>query len=357
MKFTSTAGAIRNAMNTARQATPSSPSLVAYTAVQLTVEGGDLRVTGSDGDTTIVATLPVQDTSDGTVLVLPRPLVSYLGTLSADHLVSVEVGGQLDEVAVRPQGSNEYRFRTVAATFPQPAMPSGSPNSVNFSRFYQALASVRTAVAKENPVVQLVSTDTGLVLHATDNYRLTRAELPEAGFGAFSGILPLQVLDRVAKMEASQVTVDGRSRVISFSSSDTILTTRLLSVPFPAVEGVLESVPPNVVDLPASATLQACTRLAAITESSPVRCLLTEGTLALNVSNADLGSGTEQVAVSEHGTSGSFEFLARLTYLQDAIVATGADTVRMHYSGSVQPLFIMASSPISVLTVVMPVRG
>jgi len=357
MKFMSTAGALRNAINTARQATPATPSLLAYTAVQLVVDGDQVKVTGSDGDTTIIASTLVTGGLEGSALILPKPLVSYLNTLAAEQRVSLETSEQQDELVVHPAGSNPYRFRTVASTFPQAASPSGSPVTVDMKGLQAGLAAVRTAVAKENPVVQLVSGPSGLTLHATDNYRLTRVHLDSAGFGEFSGILPLQVLDRVAKLETTKVTVDSRARVISFISPEVVLTTRLLSVPFPAVDGVLQSVPPHKAALPAAPLLQACSRLAAITESSPVKCALTNDSLTLNVSNADLGSGTEEIAVVEHHGAGDFEFLARLGYIQDAVVSAGSEQVVLHYSGAVQPLFIMGAGELAVLTVVMPVRG
>jgi len=323
----------------------------------MVVDGNTLKVTGSDGDTTINASISVSDGVAGYALILPKPLVSFLTTLASEQMVCIESSAQQDDVVVSPDGSSPYRFRTIASTFPQAAAPSGEPISVDFIELPAGLASARTAVSKENPVIQLISDESGLTLHATDNYRLARVHLSNAGFGEFSGILPLQVLDRVAKMNTSKVVIDSRARVISFISADVVLSTRLLSVPFPAVEGVVQALPPHMVVLPSAELLQACSRLAAITESSPVKCLLTSKSLTLNVANADLGSGAEEVSVSSNQGAGDFEFLARLGYIQDAVVATGTETVVLHYSGSVQPLFVKADGGLDVLTVVMPVRG
>jgi len=323
----------------------------------MVVDGGIMKVTGSDGDTTINASIPVSDAVGGHALILPRPLVSFLTTLTTDQMVTIESSAQQDEVVVSPAGSSPYRFRTVASTFPQAAPPSGEPVPVDFKELPAGLASARTAVSKENPVIQLVSDESGLTLHATDNYRLARVHLSNSGFGDFSGILPLQVLDRVAKMNTSQIVVDGSARVISFISVDVVLSTRLLSVPFPAVEGVLGALPPHKAVLPSAQLLQACSRLAAITESSPVKCILTSNSLVLNVANADLGSGAEEVPVTSNDGAGDFEFLARLGYIQDAVVATGAESVVLFYSGSVQPLFVKSDGGLDILTVVMPVRG
>jgi DNA polymerase-3 subunit beta len=357
MKLTATAGALRTALNIARQAIPSTPSLLAYSAVQLVVDNDSLRITGSDGDTTIVTSLPLEGSIAGTVLVLPKPIHSYLMTLESDRLVTISLTEQLDELSVTPVGSSAYRFRTVSSTYPQPAIASGKLLPVNFSKLSAALGAVRTAVAKDNPVVQIVSSDSMLVLHATDNYRLTRAELPEAAFGTFLGVLPLSVLDRVTKLEPTSVTIDSRAKVISFSSESTTVTSRLLAVPFPAVEGVLESSPPNAATILSSRLVEACSRLASVTESSPVRCRLSKSTLDLDVTNADLGSGEEQVDLMSHNSEVVFEFLARLTYLQDAVNATSASEVTLAYSGPVQPLFITGTESLKVTTVVMPVRG
>lgn len=357
MQLVTKVGAFRNALNSARQVTPATPSMLAYSGVFISLLNNIVSITGSDGETTIVSRFTVESGIDGSVLVLPKPLSAYLSSLDSEVLVTVQLNKQGDEISVTPTNSNVYNFRTISSTFPLTVFPAGDARKVNFTRFASAISSARLAAAKENPVVQLVSSEIGLALHSTDNYRLTRVYMPEASIGDFTGVLSLQVLERLAKMEPTDVTVDSRSRVISFSNESTTIITRLLSTPFPNVDGVIEGMPKQRVTINSELIVIACDRLASLTDSAPVQCKLQGKNFEMTVRNADLGSGAEGFMISENEEVSSFEFLARLGYLKDAVVSTNSKIFILSYSSPIQPLYIWTESPMDVMTVVMPVRG
>lgn len=357
MRFDSTAGQLRTLLSLARQSMATTPSLLAYTGVQLSVDGDIVQIVGSDGETTTAANGRVTKGQNGSALVLPRPLTTFLSSLPADCRVTVSTTEHGDELVVTPSDALPYRFRTLATTFPQTPLPQGETREVDFSGLAAAVNAVRSGVARENPVVQLVSDDNGFTLHSTDNYRLVRAEVDGGGFGTFTGVLPLTLLDRLAKMEIRTVTVDGASRLMAFASPQAQIVTRVLAVPFPAVDAVLSSRPANRTTLPSKAVIEACNRLASISDTSPVRCQLDGVGLTLEVNNADLGSGRETVTLPEEADRQPIEFLVRLGYLSDAVVATGADAVDLFYTGPLQPLFVSPAGSLVVTTVVMPVRA
>lgn len=354
MRFSTTAGALRDALTTARHATPAIPSLVAYSGALLLVKGERLSVIGSDGETTISAVVAVSGATDGQILLPPKPLGAWLATLAADAVVEVEAGDGVD-VEVRAGKSAPYRFRPLAATFPLPAAPKSAPRAVDLSRLGAGLAAVRTSVAKEAPGVQLVSSAEGLILHSTDNYRLSRSMLPEAGFGEFTGLVSLSVLDRVARHQVSEVSVDARARTLRFGGPEVVISTRLLGTPFPAVEAVLGATPPFQVGVEVEGLRTALSRLAAIAEASPLRCRLDDSVLVLSVENTDLGSGSEEVPLTS-AVAAPFEFAVKLAYLVDAVHSHDTDEVVLGWSGSMAALYLNSVSPLPVTSVVMPVR-
>jgi DNA polymerase III sliding clamp (beta) subunit (PCNA family) len=331
------------------------PSLLAYTGIQIVVEGDILQVIGSDGETTIAANNSVDCERTGSTLVLPRPLATFLGTLPADMLLHVSTTDHGDELLVMSAGS--ARFRTLATTYPQTPLPQGMTREVDFTGLGQAVAAVRTAASRDNPVLQIVSSEDDLVLHSTDNYRLVRAEIPGGGFGSFTGVLSLSLMERLAKMDIRAVTIDGSNRLISFSSPQARIVTRVLAVTFPAVESVLSSRPTGAVTLPSQSLLDACSRLASVSDTAPVRCSLHSSGLTLDVTNADLGSGNETVALPEDSNRTPIEFLVRLGYLSDAVSAADAFETDLFYSGPHQPLYFSPTGTERVTTVVMPVRA
>jgi len=357
MKFETTAGQLRHLLGLARQVIATTPTLMAYSGAQFVVDGDILQVIGSDGETTVSANGKVTSAEAGTVLVLPKPLATYLGTLGADTVLHVMTSEPGDELLVGPAGSSPYRFRTLASTFPQTPYPQGETREVDFSGLAAAVTSVRGACSRENPVLQVLSDGEDLILHSTDNYRLARASVAGGGFGTFSGVLGLQLLERVAKMDVRAVTVDAGHRLIGFSSPQARIVTRVLAVPFPAVDAVLSARPKTHTSLPAAALLEACGRLASVSDTAPVECIIDSSGLRLEVNNADLGAGRETVTLVEDPDRQPIEFMVRLGYLSDAVQAAGSEVVDLHYSGPVQPLFLTPSGNDRVITVVMPVRG
>lgn len=355
MKFSTTAGALRDAVATARHAVPANASLVAYSGVLLLVKGSQLAVFGSDGETTISAMMSISDSSDGQTLLPPRPLSNYLNTLDPSTVLTVQ-GEEGADVEVRAGTHAPYKFRPIAATFPLPAAPKAAPVSVQLDRLSMALSAVRASVAKENPGVQLVSSpESGLVLHSTDNYRLSRAELTEGGFGEFSGVVPLGVLDRVARSEIDKVSVDLKGRSLRFSGSGISVSARLLSTPFPSVESVLTSTPPSTASFPTADLRQALVALSSIAEAEPLRCSLDQDRLTLSISNADLGSGEEVVDLVAP-VPAPFEFAVKLNYLLEAVNSHESPVLTLGWSSPVAPLFVSSKDPLPVISVVMPVR-
>lgn len=354
MRFTTTAGAFRDALATARHATPSTPALVAYSGVLLVVKGQRLSVIGSDGETTIAAQLTVSEASDGQALLPPRPIASFLATVPADAGAVVDIDASGD-VAVKVGDAAPYKFRPVTATFPMPPTTRGTPDPIDLSRLHLALGAVRAAVARDNPGVQLVSGDAGLILHSTDNYRLSRAVLPEAGFGEFSGLVALGVLDRVARHKITGISVDQRGSTLRFAGEDVVISSRLLSTPFPAVDTILSNPPADRVTVSASELHQSLVRLAAVAEGAPLRCKISTDGFTLSVSNIDLGSGTETVEVTG-APAVPFEFAVSATYLAEAVASHEAPRIDIAFSDPGSAVFVVSTDPVEVTAVVMPVR-
>lgn len=355
MKFTVEAGTFREALAQARHATPANPSIVAYGGVLVAADttSGRVRVTGSDGELTITSGFDATNITSGQVLLPPKPIASYLAALDASATVAVSLG--MDGDVLVSAGSSPYRFRPLTSTFPAVSPVAGQPRKVNLSRLGAALAAVRHATSKEVAGVQLVSNDSGLVLNATDNYRVARAELPEAGFGDFVGLVPIGVLERVARLNAEAVSVDKQARTIVFHAPSAVVSSRLMSTAFPAVDTVLANVPPGSVKADVGLTLAALRRLSAVAEDSPVRIVLAGPRMELAVTNADLGAGVETVALHSDA-AGETVLHAKLAYIVDALSACDASEAEIAFAGPTTPVFVTSTGSVRTVQVVAPVR-
>lgn len=352
LAFTSTVGPLRDALTRASHVTPATPSIAAYGGVYLEVDDHRCRITGADGETSVAAEFDVEMNAPGKVLLPPKPFATLLSKLPANAHVTIALIDS-GELLVTSGSGSPYRLRPLVATFPTPAKPTSEPVAVDFATLNDALGIVRTAVTREQPGVQLVSSGKRLVLNATDTYCLARAELASGGFGEFTGLVPLGVLDKVSRFGVNAVAFDARSRLIAFHTAGAVVTTRLLATPFPAVETVLDSAPRTTVKLDTKPAVDALGRLAAVAQEAPVRVRLTGSTIEFAVSNADLGSGLETCELTE-AASLDAEFHVRLPYLLNAFSISSKITIA--YSGPLSPIFVSAIEPVTSTLVVMPVR-
>ena len=352
VNFTSQLGSLRDAVTRAAQATPSNPAMVAYSGVLFEVEADRISIIGSDGETTIMASLDAVVESPGRFLLPPKPILSLLSKLPANLTVSVKMGAE-GEIVLEAGTRAPYRFRPLSATFPAPTLPTGEARPVNFERLAAVLNAVRHAVGKDSPAVQLVSDDNKIVFNATDSYRLARAEMSEGGFGPFTGVVPLQVLEKVSRSGVTAVSTDARSRLISFHTPGATVTTRLLATTFPAVDGVISGRPDASVRFETQPVVEALGRLSSVADEAPLKVRIDRSTIELSVSNVDLGSGLEEDPLASPTTT-SIEFFVKLPYLLDALARF--DSVELSYSGATLPIFVCSVSPVTSTQVVMPIR-
>lgn len=354
MKFSTRAGSLADALSVARQALGKTTTLVAYTGVHLVVKAGELTVTGSDGETTVTAAVPVTKATAGQVLIPPKPIATYLATFDPATELTVDTDGAYEVVVTTPGGS-PYRFRSLAESFPTPAPLKAEKVPVDFRRLPSALAAVNASSGKER-LVQLVSGDAGLQVHTTDGYRLTRAALPEAGFGPFSGLLRLGVLEQIARAHVTAVQVDPRGRVFAAFGTDATLVTRLVDERFPAVGTVLDGLPPYSITLPSADLRMALSRLAAVTETTRPLHVKVDGTaMLLDMDSVNIGSGDEQVTLSTPAPT-PLTFGVNLDFLAEAVGSHPAAELTLSWSEATQPIFLSSADPLPITGVVMPVR-
>lgn len=360
MRCTVSAGELRKALLTASHVTPAVPAQPAFSGVLLRVRGDELTILGSDGDTTIAARAAVESSDNGQILIPPRPLSLYLGSVPTEASVVVSSDSDV-EMSVTVGSGAPYRFRGIAATFPVPGGSRATPVQTDLSRLGDALSAVRPCAGRDAPVVQLVSKKDSLTLHATDNFRLGRAVLPGAGLGdEFSVVLSTSVLDRVARSQVTSAQAEQNGRVLKFFGPSVAVSTRVLAVSFPAVEQILSIVPPNSAVVPADLIRPALQRLASVerlasaSDSAPLVVTISHDHIELAVENADLGTGREIVPLDSSPTD-TVSLALNLAYLADALAPAG-DSARIEWSSATDTVYVRGLGDLEVTTAIMPIR-
>lgn len=353
MNFTTTAGKLYSALSTARAVTTPTSTLVAFSGVLLLVKGDRLSVIGADGDTAIAASVPLDNSTDGEALVAPKPLAGFLSAV--DQAAEITVQSDSVDVTVQVAGlAAPYTFRAIQARFPRPPAARAAPTEVSFNDIDRAVNAVRSAVDRDHGGVLVISDDKTLKLFATDHYQLHAATVAGAGFGEFTGVVPLQVWERIALLEITGVVADVRGKTLRFSGTDLLISTRLLSVAMPDMTNVLTSTPPMSAQVRVAELKHALKRLTAVTGSEPALLTIAEGQLSLAATNSEAGSGSEMLPVTTTATASIALDPQRLI---SALAAHTADIVSMSFGTEIDPLHVKSKTGrTEITTVVSPIR-
>lgn len=354
MKFTTSAAALRSALEAATKVVPRSPSQIVYSGVRLRVHDGVLTVTGSDeGQTTVTTTLEPGEATDGDKVMQPKPLLAYLATVRPTASVSVHTANG-PELTVQVEGARPYTFRLMEATFPNTNVPTDQVHNLDWSDLAAAVKAVK-ACGAQSGLVQVVSDTHGVALNSTDGLRVTRAHLPQVTFGQFAGLLPISVLEQLGDLNPTRVALDRRGRVFTAGNATVLVVTRLAEDVFPDVRPIVEDTPPHQTRVPKKEFLAALARLATVCDHTPVQVVLAGDQMVLSATSVAVGSGAEPVELDEPVTN-EVTFWMNLEFLRDAVQAAGLTHVYLRWGHPERPVFITADDPLHVTTVVMPVR-
>lgn len=361
MKFTASADALHTAISRASAVTPQrGAALVAYTGVLLEIKDNQLQVTGSDGEVTVTMTVEVSDSTAGSALVVPKRLTRWLGALEKSSQVCFETVGT-SEVKAIPEGGQEYRFRTLVASFPASPPPSKNSTPVDLSGLKEAVSAVKDAADEVlggtgAQAVQLVGRDSSLLLHATDRLRLSRAVLPAAGVPDFTALVEVKALEMAERLGSTSMFSDPRGKVLDFYGPDHRITVRTLEAEFPPVDVILEAAPAYSVKVRRQQLRSCLERLACVSDDTAPLVLEIDGReVTLKAESASVGGGQETIEALSPAPS-MVELGVNLGYLLSAVSSASTDTLEIGWSSPVMPLFISSAGHPQVTAVVMPIR-
>lgn len=324
------------------------------------VDGSELAVTGSDGEVTVTLAVEVTNSSKGFCLVQPKRLIRWLGNLPKGETITVETDGAA-EVRITPKTGQEYRFRTMVATFPAAAGAAKSMHDVDFSGLRAAVSAVRPAAdevsaGSSQQAVQVVSRAGNLYLHATDRLRLSRAVLVGAGSSEFSVVVEIKALEMAEKLGSTRLGVDPGGRVLVLEGPGHQVVVRTLDVVFPPVDMILESAPTYKVRVSQTDLSAALERLACVSDDSlPLVVDIDGSEMVLSTESLTVGGGRETVELASPAPS-VVELGVNLGYLHSAIGSATSEMLEIGWSSPVMPLFVIASGHPEIISVVMPIK-
>jgi DNA polymerase-3 subunit beta len=327
----------------------------------MTIDAEGLALTTTDLEVTTEVRIPVEATEEGATLVPARLVADMVKSLPADA-VDFESDGSRAKVVCR---SFEGTLRCLAAEdFPAVRDVGGVSVKVQAQAFAEGVGQVARAASRDEarPVltgVLMEANREGLVIVATDSYRLAVKELSASADGEAKALVPERALTEAGRAAAGQEKgelelVIGDAQVV-FRVGTLRLTSRLIDGEFPNYRQLLPEPAENRLTAGRQELLEAVRRVGLLArESSPVRFELNALGVRLTSASPDLGEAVEAVEAKYEGEEITAAF--NPGYLGDGLSVAVADRVSIELRDGLKPALVRGDGDDSFTYLVMPVR-
>ena len=344
-----------------RAVTSRGSSLPVLSGIRFELTDNQLRLTGSDLDTTILVDKTVTGEADG-VAVLPAKLIGDIARSLPAGKVEVAVEGE--EAVITAQRA-QFTMRTIPATeFPKLPEPGADAVVLPAAEFAEALRQVTVAASTEEtrPIltgVQMSAEGSGLRLVATDSYRLAVRDLPGTSVlrEGQSVLVPSSALKELGRLlsGAEEITLILGDRDATFTVDGDRLTTRLIEGEFPNYRGLIPASQPNRLTVGREALLDAVRRMRLLaTDATPVRLVMRAEGLELVAIAQEVGQAHEELDAKYEGAELTVAFNPE--YLIAGIEVTPGDEVTLETTDAMKPALLRSIESNDFLYLLMPVR-
>ena len=363
MKFRCEKDALVEALLTASRAVSGrNLSIAALAGIHMRAENDVLRLTGTDLDLTIQATVPVTTSEPGSTVIPARLITEIVKSLPSNTVV---VEAESEEARISA-GKAQFAVRTLSEEeYPRIDEPDNFTIKLPAGQIAEALRQVVRAASSDDarPVltgVLLARHEKGLRLVATDSYRLAIRDL--AGAEVFQAdetvLVPSKALQELARALTSNqdVGVSISDREITFSVGDIQLNSRLIEGQFPDYEALIPQNYPNRLRIDRDLLLEAVRRVKLLVRdtTTPTRIALRPDSVELTVVSQEIGQATEEVEAKYDGAEMTVAF--NPAYLIDGLEAVAAGDVLIEMIDALKPATLKADEAGEFLYLLMPVR-
>ncbi len=283
-----------------------------------------LIVTASDGDTTMVTSLPIQGVEGTGAFVVPAKTIMEPLKEMPQQQLSIEVDNGNYEVIVS-YANGKYNFIGGNAT-EYPVLKALEENSKSFEINPQALLNgiqstiFATADDELRPVMNGIYFDIKadrVIFVASDSKKLVRLINSSVVPGFESNFIlpkkPANLLKNVISKDQLLCTVSFDSKSARFQLGDYELSCRLIEGRYPRYEVVIPKNNTNKLTIDRQSFLSSLRRIAVFSNSATnqVKFDLENSTLTISAQDVDYStSGTETLTCSYEGTPMSIGFRA-----------------------------------------------
>ena len=255
-----------------------------------------LKVSASDLETTMSATLDVEADQEGTVAVNARLLLDTLKTFAEQPLTFVVEENNTIEIS-----SNSGKYALAYADgeeFPK-AVELESPSSTTISSDILATAIEKTIFASGNDDLRPVMSGVffqfspeNLTFVATDAHKLVKYSRSDVTASEVAEFImpkkPLNLLKNILSGSESDVKIEYNESNAKFTFDNSLLICRLIDGKYPNYEAVIPKENPNKLTLDRSSFLNSVKRVSIFSSKTTHQIRLKMAGTELNVSAEDV---------------------------------------------------------------------
>ena len=370
MKCSVSPSALNAALTLVSRAVSPRSTLPVLGNVLLETTSGGLKVTATNLDLTIAATVPAEVERDGRTTVPARLLNEYVASLAeAPCTMELDPSTQVVRLSCGVHRTNLHGIDAVEFP-PLPARDSDSAIELDSPVFANAVSQTAMAASGDeaSPVLTgvLFQVDGDrLTLAATDRHRLAvkTLDVRSSGDKPFAGavIVPSRHLSEVGRaVNPTRPTVsisfsEQRNQVF-FILKDVEIASRLIEGNYPNYAQVIPGESTTTVKLPTASLLREAKTASVLARdaANPVRLRVGDNTLTLVAQTAEVGDDEAPLHANVKGDDVQIAFNAR--YVLDALNVMDSEEVQLSFNGSLQPGVIRPAGRDDYLCIIMPVR-
>jgi DNA polymerase-3 subunit beta len=323
-------------------------------------DDGRLTLTTTDLEVSARLATDAQVSEAGTAVVPARLLGDTVKSLS-DAPVDVETDPSLVHIRC---AAYEGTLRLLPAEdFPGLQEPGGTRITAEAGAFAEAVHQVARGASRDEarPVLTGVLIEVsreGVVMVATDSYRLAVRDLVATADGEGQAIVPERALSEAGRAAATdekasiEIFVDESQ--VAFRVGELTLTSRLIEGEFPNYRQLLPDQHESRLTISRQQLLDAVSRVGLLArDTTPVRLEFNALGVKLSSSSPDLGQAVETVEARYEGDDLTVAFNPQ--YLADGLRAANGESVRIDVRDGLKPGVVRGESD-EFTYLVMPVR-
>lgn len=374
MKFIVSSGELWKALQTVSGVISSSQSRPILENYLFELNENNLKITASDGETTLVTTVEVKSDDNGKIAVPAKTIQDLIKTFG-DHPLTLSVKenaeGSGSVLEILDENDNFVCALDNAEDYPElPEFDAAQSVKIPAGILSEALNNTLFATSNDSlrPVMtgvlfQFGEEETNFV--STDSHRLVvykRKDLISEPMEFIMPKKPLSIFKNILANSGDEVTIEFNENMAKFTFGNNIWICRLIDGKYPNYSAVIPKENPNVLTINRNLLLNAIRRASIMSNKSTnqVRFKLSGNILHLHAEDTEYANKADmQIPCDYNGDDINIGFSSK--FLTEMLSVIGADDITMKMSqpnrpGIVEPVDGLEENE-HLLMLSMPVIG